>query len=347
MAKPRRSSSAVSKGIKSKFDLGAFKKKKNLSSTPVKFKEQGWIPLSEAFQEVTTLPGVPTGHVVLARGHSDTGKTTMLLETAVSAQKMGILPVFLITEMKWSWEHAKLMGLKFDEIADEETGEVVDYGGFFIYADRTQLNTIEDVASFIMDLIREQESGNLPYDLLFMWDSIGSIPCKMSVEKASNNNEWNAGAMSTQFGYMVNQEIVKSRKLGYPYTNTLFAINKVWANKPDSPMGQPKMENKGGKTMWYDSTLVISFGNIKEGGASIIKATADGRTVDYAKITKIKIDKNHITNFSTRDRIVLTPHGFILNDKSSIDAYKKDHRDYWKDVLGSDKIVLEVEGDEE
>ena len=57
---------------------------------------------------------------------------------------------------------------------------------------------------FILDLINEQKKGNLPYDLLFLWDSIGSVPCEMSVNSKKNNNEWNAGAMSTQFGNSVN-----------------------------------------------------------------------------------------------------------------------------------------------
>ena len=63
-------------------------------------------------KKITSVPGIPQGHIVLLRGHSDTGKTTAMIEGAVSAQKRGILPVFIITEMKWSWEHAKMMGLE-------------------------------------------------------------------------------------------------------------------------------------------------------------------------------------------------------------------------------------------
>ena len=96
--------------IKNNFDLGKFKKNKGLASASVKFKEQKWIPLSKAFQDITSIPGIPQGHITLLRGHSDTGKTTALLEAAVAAQKMGVLPVFIITEMKWSWEHAREMG---------------------------------------------------------------------------------------------------------------------------------------------------------------------------------------------------------------------------------------------
>ena len=68
-------SAAVSAEIKSKFDLNKFKSSKGLDRN-IKFKDQEWIPLSKAFQDVTSVPGIPMGHIVLLRGHSDTGKTT-------------------------------------------------------------------------------------------------------------------------------------------------------------------------------------------------------------------------------------------------------------------------------
>ncbi len=268
--------SVVSESLKKSFDIDAFKKSKFLDQS-VKFKPQKWIPLSKAFQDVLSIPGIPMGHITLLRGHSDTGKTTAMLEAAVAAQKMGVLPVFIVTEMKWNWEHAVQMGFEIQPVADPETGEIIDYKGFFIYVDRGSLNTIEDVAAFMADLLNEQAKGKLPFDLCFLWDSVGSVPCRLSVESQKNNNEWNAGAMSTQFGNNVNQKIMLSRKEASKYTNTLVAINKVWTAKPEHPMGQPRLENKGGKTMWYDSTVIITFGNITNSGTSKIKAVNKGK----------------------------------------------------------------------
>ena len=344
MARKRKSlSAAVDKELKSNFDLGSFKNKKGLSSN-VKFKSQDWIPLSPAFQNVTSIPGIPMGHIVLLRGHSDTGKTTALLEAAVSAQKRKILPVFIITEMKWSWEHAQMMGLEVTEIFDEETGELVDYEGNFLYVDRETINTIEDVAAFILDMMDEQKKGNLPYDLLFLWDSIGSIPCEMSVKSNKNNNEWNAGAMSTQFGNNVNQRITLSRKESSKYTNTLVCVNKVWAAKPVVPMGQPKMMNKGGFAMWFDSTFVVTFGNISDSGTSKLKAIKDGKQVEFAKRTNLQIDKNHINGIQSRGRIIMTPHGFIQDNDKDLKSYKEDHTKEWQEILGGkDFNIIEEE----
>ena len=83
-----------------------------------KFKEQKWIPFSPAVKDALSIPGIPMGHVSIARGGSDTGKTTLMIETAVSAQKIGILPVFIITEMKWDFAHAQTMGLELDAVPD-------------------------------------------------------------------------------------------------------------------------------------------------------------------------------------------------------------------------------------
>ena len=346
MAKNRKSlSEAVDKELKSGFSLDSFKNKKGLASN-VKFKSQDWIPLSPAFQEVTSVPGIPLGHISLLRGHSDTGKTTALLEAAVAAQKRGILPIFIITEMKWSWEHAKMMGFEVDEIFDEETGELIDYEGQFLYVDRETLHTIEDVAAFILDLMDEQKKGNLPYDLLFLWDSIGSIPCEMSIKSNKNNNEWNAGAMSTQFGNNVNQRITLSRKESSKYTNTLVCVNKVWAAKPVVPMGQPKLMNKGGFAMWFDATFVVTFGNIADSGTSKLKAIKDGKQVEFAKRTNLQIDKNHINGIQSRGKIVMTPHGFILDNDKDLKSYKESQKEEWKKVLGGgDFNIIEENSD--
>jgi hypothetical protein len=335
---------AVSAELKSGFNLGKFKDKKGLSGN-VKFKPQKWVPLSDAYQDVTSVPGIPTGHIVLLRGHSDTGKTTALIEAAVNAQKAGILPVFITTEMKWSWEHVMQMGLQVNEVVDKETGEITDYNGFFLYTDRETIHTIEDVAAFILDLLDEQKKGNLPYDLMFLWDSIGSVPCELSVRSNKNNNEWNAGAMSTQFGNNVNQRITLSRKESSPYTNTLVCINKVWTAKAETPMSQPKLMNKGGFAMWFDATFVVTFGNVSNAGTSKIKAIKDGKQVEFAKRTKIQIDKNHINGITTRGNIIMTPHGFINDSEKEIKAYKDAHAKEWSAILGGMDFDIIEEND--
>jgi hypothetical protein len=231
------------------------------------------------------------------------------------------------------------MGLHFNEVANED-GVVCDYDGFFIFVDREKLNCVEDVAAFIADILDEQKKGNLPYDLCFFWDSVGSIPCKMSVEKSTNNNEWNAGAMSQQFGNFINQRIVLSRKESQQYTNTLIAINKVWVAKPDNPMSQPTLQNKGGNTMYFDASLVITFGNVAKAGTNKIKASKSGKDIEFAKRTRISCDKNHVTGVTAVTKVIMTPHGFIDDTPAAINNYKNDHSEEWIRVLGSADFEL-------
>lgn len=52
--------------------------------------------------------------------------------------------------------------------------------------------------------------------------------------------------------------------------------------------------------------------------------------------------KNHINGLGYEDgKIIVTPHGFLAGkdateEKASIEAYKKEHADYWKEIIGVD-----------
>jgi hypothetical protein len=346
MNKTRKSlTEAADKELKTAFSLDKFKANKGLASN-VKFKEQKWIPFSPALQEALSIPGIPMGHNSMVRGKSNTGKSTMTIEVAVNAQKMGVLPVLIITEMKHDWEHWKKMGFQIDDVVDEETGEILDQTGFFLYRDRSTLNSIEDIAAFIIDLLTEQKKGNLPYDLLFIWDSVGSIPCQMSIEQGKNNPMWNAGAIATQFGNFINQQIVMSRKESSKYTNTLFIVNKVGVAPALTPMSQPRMTNKGGDTFYYDVSLCLTFGNVTNAGTSKINATKDKKKVEFALRTKIACDKNHINGITTMGTIVSTVHGFIKDDPLAIKKYKDTYSHEWADILGAGTYGIDIDESE-
>ena len=331
-------SGKVGKAITGTFSLDKFKKGKNLGQSSSNFKPQAWINFTEPVKEMLEMPGIPKGHITLVRGHSNTGKTTLLIEAAIEAQKTQVLPVIIITEMKHSWEHWSAMGFDLGETIDEEGNK--SYDGFFLYADREQLQSIEDVASFIADLLDEQKKGNLPYDLLFLWDSIGSIPCQMSIDKNSNSPMWNAGAMSQQFANFINQRIIMSRKESQSYTNTMLCVNKVWVEPALMPMAQPKLRNKGGDSMFFDASFIITFGNVTSPGTQKVKATKNGKEIEFALKTKVSCDKNHVTGVTAKGTIVSTAHGFIKNSPNEINKYKKEHSKNWANILGSDDFDI-------
>lgn len=322
---------------KKDFSLNDFKTNV-LKETQAADKKETWIPMSKAFCEATGLPGIYKGVTTLSRGFSNTGKSTVLFEAAVSCQKEGILPVFIDTENNLNRTHLALMGF--------------DWEGDYIYADNNTLienyakprnkdakeASIEDVASFINDILDKQEDGKLPMDVCFLWDSIGSVDCMMSIkalEKDSNsNNMWNANALEKSFKSILNYRIPTSNKVTSPYTNTIIACQKIWL---DSQQGAGVVKHKGGEAFFYGARLIIHLGGIQSHGTSPFKATKDKRDITFGIETKIKVVKNQVNGISYDDgRICSTPHGFIGSDKASQDEYKKKNLQYFKDSLGID-----------
>jgi hypothetical protein len=142
-----------------KKDFTSVKKK---FSTSAKYKPQKYLDLGQEFLDATGMPGPALGHLNMFLGHSDTGKTTALVKSAVNAQQKNILPVFIITEQKWSFDHAKIMGFQCEEVVDEETGEL-DWDGFFLF--RNDFDYIEQITDYINEVLDAQDKGDIDYDL--------------------------------------------------------------------------------------------------------------------------------------------------------------------------------------
>ena len=328
---------------KKSFEFKDVKKKFSKEAT---FKADRFFDLGDAFLDAAGIPGPAMGHLNMFLGHTDTGKTTALLKTAADAQKKGILPVIIITEQKWSFDHAQLMGLDCEKVVDEETGEMT-WDGFFLFNNEFQY--IEQITDYINDLLDAQKKGDLPYPLVFLWDSVGSVPCKMTYD-GKGGKQHNASVLSDKIGMGLNQRITGSRRVESEYTNTLIVVNQPWVELPDNPFGQPKIKAKGGESIWLNSTLVFLFGNQKNAGTTKIKITKNKRAINIASRTKVTVMKNHVNGIAYADgRIMVTPHGFFkakdtAEEKKSREEYVRDHIDYIGTIFG-EKItdVAEVQ----
>ena len=307
-------------GIK-KNDFSSIKKK---FSKEAEYKPDRFLDLGDAFLDATGIPGPAIGHINMFLGHSDTGKTTALVKAAVDAQKKGILPVFIITEQKWNWDHAVLMGFNKED-------------DFYLF--NSDFEYIEQITDFINDVLSAQEKGEIPHDILFLWDSVGSVPCKMTFE-GKGGKQHNASVLADKIGMGINQRISGSRRTDKQYTNTLIIVNQPWVELPDNPFGQPKIKAKGGEAIWLNSTLVFLFGNQKGAGTTKIKITRNKRDVNFASRTKISIMKNHVNGIGFADgKIMVTPHGFMkakesAEEKLSIQEYAKENLDYISKLFG-------------
>lgn len=344
---------------KKNFDLSSFKKKNGLDVT-VKEKDLSWIPMSDAFHEALKIPGLARGYFTSFRGFSNTGKSTAIYEAVAGAQKIGDLPVIIETEINWSWEHARNIGVEFQEVVDEETGEIIDYQGDFIFVNSDDLLSryqnfdysngkegskplrsepvIEDVARFITDLLDAQEAGELNRNLCFLWDSVGSINGFKSVMSKSSNNQWNAGSMESAFKSITNHRIPSSRRMGKPYINTFAVVQKIWLDNENKVI-----KHKGGEAFFYSPRVIVHFGGILSHSTEKLKATAGGETYQFGIQTKVRCEKNQVNGVEEHGKLASTPHGYWNPDK--IEEYKKEHKDYILSKLNTtlNDFVIEKE----
>jgi hypothetical protein len=316
---------------KKEFSLDSIKDK---FSTKTKYKETDFYNCGEAFFNACGIPGPVMGGINMFLGHSNTSKTTAMILAAADAQRKGHLPVFIITEKKWNWEHAVELGLEATKNSDGE------WDGDFIFND--SFDYIEQATDFINELIDAQEKGELPYSLAIFWDSVGSIPCKMTFD-GKGGRQHNASALADKVGMGIHSRISKSKKEDYPYYNTLVVVNQPWVELPENIFGQPTIKAKGGEALWLASSLVFLFGNQKNSGINHITATKNGRTVSYAVRTKVSLLKNHVNGIQYKDgKIIAVPQGYIEDTKEALEDYKKQYSNYWNAILsGTGEITLD------
>lgn len=346
----------VSKG---NFDINKFKQNNGYDIT-VKEKDLTWIPLSDSFHEALKIPGLARGYFTSFRGYSNTGKSTAMYEAAAGAQKIGDLPVIIETEGNWSWEHARNIGVQFEEVIDEETGEIIDYTGDFIFMNGDDLlqryqcfdysngkegtkplrgePVIEDVARLMTDLLDLQQDGELPRNLCFLWDSVGSINGFKSVMSKSNNNQWNAGSMETAFKSLVNHRIPSSRREGKDYINTFAVVQKIWLDNENKVI-----KHKGGEAFFYSPRIIVHFGGILSHSTVKLKATANGETYQFGIETKVRCEKNQVNGVEEHGKLASTPHGYW--NPAKIEDYKKENKEYILARLNTtvDDFIIEKE----
>ena len=247
------------------------------------------------------------------------------------------------------------------EHIDYETGEVtyttenqiIDYTGDFFYFNSAKLANaygdndystgkklkvkrkqavLEDIAYSINDFLDKQDSGEIPYPMCFIWDSIGSIQSYQSLEGKKTNNMFDAGAISQAFTNIINNRIPSSKSMGSEYTNTFFCVNKIWNDSMNSMGGVPSIELKGGKTFFYGARLIMHLGGIGKAATKKLTATAKGETYNYGITTKIRTTKNQLPtpwNVTYEGEMSCVHNGLVSPNK--LEEYKKA---YMKDILG-------------
>lgn len=331
-------------------------------------KPMDWLIMPPAFENALKLPGLPLGYVNTICGHSDTGKSTLVNCAMAAAQRQGFLPVIFDTENNFDFSYARDCGFQSEdvwgdveeEVYDEETGEyktvttrkVINHDGEFLYYNQTILANrygnndystgkvttkkrkracIEDIVACMNELMDKQDEGKIQQGIVFLWDSVGTIPSMKSINSKVGNNQFDAGAIASAFMDICSNRIPASKKVSSPYTNTFILVNKVWLDSMSAPVGPPSLKLKGGGSIFYWSRLIIVMGGILTSGVKRLKAIAKGEQYNYGIETKIQVRKNQLPtpyNVTYEGTLCCVTHGIV--SPFELDAYKKK---YMPDML--------------
>lgn len=315
-------------------------------------KELEWIPMPKAYQDAVKLPGIPMGRATMLRGWSDTGKSTLKNLAIAGAMRQGILPVIFETEGNFDFQYAKDCGMDIEpiygEVVDEVTGEIgegiVDWEGNYLLFTPTKIcefcgkmdystgkegskerkvAVIEDIGYIINTLLDQQDNGELPMPLLFIWDSVGSIISWKSYQSKVGNNMFDANAINNVFKPIF-PRISASKEVGSPYTNTMIVVNKIWKDTANSVGGAVAIANAGGESFQYGIRLQIHVGGVAKAGVKKLKATYKGEEYQYGTVTKIAVCKNQLPtpyNITYSGTMCCVHNGIIPED--DINNYKK------------------------
>lgn len=297
------------------FDLDAYKKTIEVADTPLK--EDNFVVLDDCLHQVLGMPGIPLGHITQIYGLSDTGKTSLMFHTAAQAQKQGILPVMVITEGKVDWGRAALMGF-------DRSQAIIQEG----------LEFIEDVRDFIDKITSDVSMGELPHDVMIFWDSVGNTMSREEVE-IKDDGTWEkkstmmkAAKVLAESMRVLSKKINDTRKISYPKSVGLTILNQAYTEPPKFPGAPSKLVPYGGQAIWFRSSLVLKTQKTKK-----LAATKGGIDMGFGIISKITVDKNHLTNTAHSGEFVITADQIIPNESSAIKEYKDTHKDRWGEEL--------------
>lgn len=318
---------------KKKPSLKDYKAKRKLAQTPKK--PEKFVELDECLHNVLGMPGLPLGHITQVYGLSDTGKTSLLFHGVAKAQEQGILPIIVITEGKVDWQRARNMGVQYNGDLDEAADDfiIVEEG----------VETLEQLFDYVVQILQDAEMGELPHDIMIFVDSIGNTRSEkeFSIDKKTGEVKKDKGMMVaarviSEYMRIISPKVSNSRKISHPsYAGVMF-INHAYTEPPAFVGAPSKLVPYGGKKIWYTSSLVLKTARKKP-----LPATKDGIKMKFGIVSKITVDKNHLTNTAFEGEYVITADKILPNSKAAVDKYKAEHRDNWGEILADETIEVE------
>jgi RecA/RadA recombinase len=321
----------VSKKKGEEFDLESYSDSEK--KTDIVYKPDTYFQLHPQIAAATGFKELPLGHLMAMYGLSDSGKSAIMLQMAADCQKAGIVPIFIITEKKMDWRRAVAHGL------DTSKSKCII---------RSDLKHLEDVYDYIAQKIKDVKEGRLPRNVMFFWDSVASTPSVESYEiladgsiKRRYGNQKNANVIG-YYNPLIMDLLNSTREESSKHTAGAMFLTQAYIKPAEFAGGMATTVPNGGEKIWFPLSLCLE---IKE--RMKLTATVKGRKVDFGRVTKIRVSKNHLSEIATEGDFAITCEGIVPNEPNVIKKIKDDNKDRWAEMLSSGDFLGHVpEGEE-
>lgn len=250
---------------------------------------KSYLPVHEELLPVLTPKGLPCGHVIHAAGDSDTGKTTFAVDQIVQIQKVGGLPLYGLTEIKFDMERAVLMGM--------DRSKAVFY----------KPPSLEKLFDLGVERIKKFRVKYPSRPILWIWDSISATPSEYELdESTANHNMKTANAISGALRR--NRHFIDREQVCF------LMINRVYTKQTKSPW-EKQTSTYGGKGPKGFASIQLEFKRMKSLKA---KRTIDGKqvSVPLGIETEIENTKNHLYEPFHKVQIKVDKYGFVVGGRN-------------------------------
>lgn len=309
------------------FDLEAYQGTED-KKQDVEYNDSVQVPLHPELAKCMGMPSIKLGSVTAMYGLSDSGKTSVMLQMAIDAQRAGIVPILIITENKMDWSRAEKMGL------DISKSKCVI---------REDFQYLEEVYDYISMKVEDCKKGRLP-DTMIFWDSVASTPSEDSlridkdgkIEKRFGNQK-NANVIG-YYNPIIMKRVTSTRTKDSESQLGLVMVTQAYVKPAEFAGGMATIVPNGGEKIWYPLSLCLE---IKGGGT--LNAIVKGQKIQYGTVCKVKVVKNHSSEISAAGDFAIAAGMILPNDPKLLKDFVDENRDRWAEGLSASAKGEDVE----
>lgn len=264
-----------------KFDMNAlaqdvrkqFKENKKLAnrvgvgSNLSKLEDKDFIVMPQWWMDVSGVPGIPFGKLVMIAGDSDSGKTSAAIEAMKSAQQQNVGIIYVETEGKTTEQDLRKWGVNPDEIL------------------LIQSSIAEEAFELLFSSWDGFKKAYPNEKLLIVFDSIGNVVSQRDAEIDLTQQDSKPGGKGKINRLAINKMISKKDQ----DQAAILIINYTYDN-----IGSPGKTNAGGKAVNFFSSLTFQTSR-----KAWYERTINGVKVRAGADVVWKLFKNHLDRSGT------------------------------------------------